>query len=62
MSQTKKWKFFVLVNGVHCEGVITVTAETEEEAQTAAENSFVDRWIKAFPELDVNYSVELVEE
>lgn len=60
--QMKEWKFQLLVNGGYCEGVITVKAETEEEAYTAAEDSFVYRWIKAFPELDVNYSVELVEE
>lgn len=60
--QMKEWKFRLLVNGGYCEGVITVKAETEEEAYTAAEDSFVYRWIEAFPELDVGYSVELVEE
>lgn len=55
-----KYSFLVMLNeGYSCGGTITVEAENSESAEEKAMDSFVNRWIQAFPELDVDYSVEL---
>ena len=54
------YSFLVILNdGYACGGCITVEAEDPEFAEKKAMDSFVNRWIQAFPELDVDYSVRL---
>lgn len=56
-----KYSFYLELCGGYCDGKITVEATNCEEAQELAQDSFVKRWCKAFPELDVGYNVELDE-
>lgn len=54
-----KYKFAVELCGGYCSGFITVESTNWEDAKEKAMDSFVDRWCKAFPELNVDYNVEL---
>ena len=54
-----KYSFYVEVCGGYCDGTITVEAADCEKAHELAQDSFVYRWCEAFPELEVDYDVEL---
>lgn len=54
-----KYYFLLTLNGGYCEGHIVVEAKNQEEATTKAQDSFVTRWCEAYPELEVDYDVEL---
>jgi len=54
-----KYKYSVMICGGYANGFITVEAENQDDAYDKAMDSFVERWVKTFPELDVDYNVEL---
>lgn len=55
----KEYKFFVdLCNGT-CNGHLTVKAKDEDDAYEKAMYMVGKRLLKAFPELDIEYNVEL---
>ena len=55
-----KYKFELeICGGYPCGGLIEVEANGYDTAVEKAQDSFVNRWIKTFPELDVDYNVEL---
>lgn len=45
--------------GYYCKGNIVVKADNPNDAKTKAQDSFINRWINTFPELDIDYEVEL---
>ena len=52
--------FLVSINsGFDCKGNIVVNADNPDDAITKAQDSFINRWINTFPELDIEYDVEL---
>ncbi len=56
-----KYDYLVYLNegNVACSGTIAVYADNPDDAYNKACDSFVNRWIVAYPELDVDYNVEL---
>lgn len=54
--------FSVFINGVKCEGVIAVKANDPDEAFVKAQDLVSNGLFEAFPSLDVEYSVEPIEE
>lgn len=50
-----------LCDGHYCRGKIFVQANTEEEAYEKVVDSIGERLRVSFPELDINYWVELIE-
>lgn len=63
MNKMKEYKFFVyLCNGTCCDGYLTVKAKNEDDAYEKVMYMVGKRLMKAFPELDIEYSVELCDE
>ncbi len=58
----KTYKFCVILCGGYCGGYIYVDANDEDEADNKAIEDVGCRLYKAFPELDIVYSVELCDE
>lgn len=54
----KTYKFLVSLCGGWCNGSINIEAENEEEACDKAMDYVVDKLVKAFPTLDIEYNVE----
>lgn len=62
MSKMKRYQFYVNLCGGTCGGVITVKAKDEDDAYEKAMDSVVNRLVKAFPELSIDYNVEMLDE
>lgn len=58
----KTYKFCVILCGGYCGGYIYVDADDEDDAYDKAIEYVGPRLYKAFPELDIEYSVELCDE
>lgn len=58
----KEYKFYVILCGGYCGGEMTIKAENSDEAYDKAIDDIGHRLYKAFPELDIEYSVEIVED
>ena len=54
----KKYKFAVSLCGGWCNGTIEVSAKDEDEAYEVAMDHVVNKLVKAFPTLDIEYNVE----
>lgn len=54
--------FKVSLNGVYCKGTISVKATDLDDAYQKAQNKVSDGLSKAFPELDIEYDVEPLED
>lgn len=54
----KTYKFAVSLCGGWCNGGISINANNEEEAHEKAMDYVVDKLVKAFPTLDIEYYVE----
>lgn len=57
-----EYLFSVFINGVKCEGVIAVKANNSDEAFVKAQDLVSNGLFDSFPSLDIEYSVEPVEE
>lgn len=55
------YQFKVSINGVRCEGSVSVKAVDPDDAYQKAQEKVSDRLCRAFPELDIEYDVEPVE-
>ena len=59
----KEYRFAVkLCDGYLAEGIYTVKAKTDEEAQEKALTEICDKLYRVLPELGIDVSVEMVEE
>ena len=59
----KDFNFAVtLCDGYKADGIYTVKAESESEAQEKALTEICDKLYRALPELDIEVSVELLED
>lgn len=54
----KTYKFLVSLCGGWCNGHIEIKANNEEEAYNKAMDHVVNKLVKAFPTLDIEYNVE----
>lgn len=55
-----EYKFAVIICGGYTNGEVTIEAEDEDMAYAKALEYVGTRLFKAFPELDIEYSVEFV--
>lgn len=55
------YQFKVFINGERCEGTVSVKAVDIDDACQKAQEKVSDRLCRAFPELDIEYSVDPVE-
>lgn len=60
--KNKKYSFYVSLCHGWCDGAISVYAKDEDAARDRVENEINKRLCKAFPELSIDYNVELVED
>ena len=61
-SEMKEYKFYVILCGGYCNGYIHINADDAHNAYYKAIEDIRHRLYKAFPELDIVYSVELCDE
>ena len=54
----KTYKFAVSLCGGWCGGLLKIKAENEDVAYEKAMNYVVNKLVKAFPTLDIEYNVE----
>lgn len=54
----KTYKFAVSLCGGWCNGAISIKARDEDEAYEKAQDYVVQRLVKTFPTLDIEYDVE----
>lgn len=54
------YQFYVNLCGGTCGGTLTVKAKDEDEAYEKAMDLVDKRLVKAFPELEIDYDVEIV--
>lgn len=57
----KEYKFLVSMCGGWCNGTLVIKAEDEDEAYDKAMDYVGDKLSDAFPDLDIEYNVELYE-
>lgn len=61
MSKLKEYHFYVQICGGYADGNITIKAESESEAYDEAIEYVGSKLYNAFPELDIEYNVEIDE-
>lgn len=57
----KEYKCYVSLCGGYTDGFLKVKAANEDKAYDKAMDLVVKRLVKAFPELDIDYNVEVEE-
>ena len=58
----KEYKFLVGLCGGWCDGTLTVKANYYDEAYNKACDTVVERLVKVFPELEIDYDIEPAED
>lgn len=56
----KTYRFYVSLCNGWCGGIIEEKANNDDEAYCKAMDDVSNRLVKAFPELSIDYSVELI--
>lgn len=62
MSKLKEYNFYVQICGGYADGNIVIKAKSESEAYDEAIEYVGNKLYNAFPELDIEYNVEIDEE
>ena len=57
----KEYKFYVILCGGYCGGEMTIKAENSDEAYDKAMDDIGQKLYKTFPDLDIDYDVEIDE-
>lgn len=62
MHPSKRYEFYVKLCGGYANGTISIDARSQEQAHQKIEDIVVDKLCKAFPDLEIEYDVELKED
>lgn len=58
----KEYKYYVDLCGGSCGGVMTIKAKDADDAYMKAMEDVGKRLYQAFPDLDIEYNVEIIED
>ena len=58
----KEYKYYVDLCGGSCGGVMTIKAKDADDAYVKAMEDVGTRLYQTFPDLDIEYNVEIIEE
>lgn len=58
----KEYKFYVILCGGYCSEEMTIKAKDSDEAYDKAMDDIRQKLYKTFPDLDIEYNVEIVED